>query len=133
MNWTLERIAAASTPDVAGCWIWNGAVNASGYGRYSGWLAHRLAYAAAHGPIPEGLTVDHVCYTLLCVNPDHLRLLTSSENAKLQRSAFKTHCKHGHQFTPENTYIRPTGQRQCRACNRASVHRYSARRSGGAA
>lgn len=28
----------------------------------------------------------------------------------------RTHCKRGHEFTPENTYIRPRGTRECRAC-----------------
>lgn len=31
------------------------------------------------------------------------------------RSAL-THCKHGHEFTPENTYIKPNGYRNCRKC-----------------
>lgn len=30
----------------------------------------------------------------------------------------KTHCKHGHEFTPNNTSIRPSGVRRCKACNR---------------
>ena len=28
----------------------------------------------------------------------------------------KTHCKRGHEFTPENTYVLPRGGRMCRAC-----------------
>lgn len=30
----------------------------------------------------------------------------------------KTHCRHGHEYTPENTYRTPAGYRQCRQCNR---------------
>ena len=29
----------------------------------------------------------------------------------------KTHCKWGHEFTPDNTWINNRGGRQCRACN----------------
>lgn len=28
-------------------------------------------------------------------------------------------CKHGHEFKPENTYVRPNGQRTCRTCKQA--------------
>jgi hypothetical protein len=30
----------------------------------------------------------------------------------------RTHCKRGHPLTPENTYVRPGGGRQCRTCLR---------------
>lgn len=36
---------------------------------------------------------------------------------RLQKSPLKTHCKHGHEFTPENTAI-VRGVRVCRVCNR---------------
>lgn len=30
----------------------------------------------------------------------------------------KQFCKNKHEFTPENTYVRPNGDRQCRTCTR---------------
>jgi hypothetical protein len=41
-----------------------------------------------------------------------------SEPAAVQ-GAQKTHCVHGHEFTPENTYITKDGARGCRTCHRA--------------
>ena len=32
-----------------------------------------------------------------------------------------THCRHGHEFTEVNTYVRPDGRRKCRACNREGM------------
>ena len=34
------------------------------------------------------------------------------------KNALKTHCKRGHEFTPQNTWLRKTGERHCRECNR---------------
>lgn len=41
------------------------------------------------------------------------------------KNSEKTHCVHGHEFTPENTYIDPNGWRYCRICvrNTAKGHR----------
>lgn len=43
--------------------------------------AHRMAYTYWVGEIPQGMTVDHICFNTLCCNPAHLRLLTHRENA----------------------------------------------------
>lgn len=60
-----------------GCWIWTGSNNGLGYGDIMGagyhQLAHRMAWRAAHGPIPQGAEIMHDCDTPACVNPGHLR------------------------------------------------------------
>ena len=69
-----------------GCLLWTGSASAAGYGRM--WVdgrlvsAHRYAWEREHGPIPEEIYVDHLCYTPACCSIDHLRLATSSENSR---------------------------------------------------
>ncbi len=75
-------------PEV-GCWLWLGAL-VHGYGRCAvgatlGY-AHRQFYEAAKGAIPDGLVLDHICRTPECVNPDHLRAVTNTENVMEPRS-----------------------------------------------
>ena len=56
---------------------------------------------------------------LACVNPGHIEAVTNQENVR-RGAAAVTHCRNGHEFTPENTYLTPRdGYRQCRACSRA--------------
>lgn len=117
------------------CINWSKQIDRHGYGRCThggrrGALAHRVAWERVNGPIPDGMAIDHICFNPACVNVKHLRLLPLNENAALQRSSFKTHCKNGHAFTAANTYHRPlhlNGRRNCRACNLAAVTRYKQR------
>jgi len=117
----------------AGCWTWSLYIDKRGYGRLThnrkpGYQAHRLAYELFVGPIPEGFFIDHLCWNTACCNPQHLRVLTPSESSKRQRSAEKKECINGHAYTTENTYLRPSGQRDCRECIRQRVRAYSRRR-----
>lgn len=110
------------------CWLWSGPLGRKGYVRFrteDGTKAsiHRWAYELMVGPIPEGLTIDHLCRNTNCANPDHLEPVTDLENiargtqGKYQRD--KTHCRNGHEFSPENTYVNPEGHRACIECRRA--------------
>lgn len=70
----------------AGCWIWQGKKNHKGYGYVSvcgntiG--AHRLSFLLHRGPIPKGLEVMHTCDIPACINPEHLMLGTTKDNAR---------------------------------------------------
>ena len=87
--------------------------------------AHRVVYEWFHGSVPTHLDIDHLCKNRACYNPHHLEPVSRAENNKRSdthihmRDALlaMTHCRRGHEFIPDNTYIRKdTGARQCRQC-----------------
>lgn len=93
---TPEESFAARTRWDGDCLIWTGGKSPKGYG----WIstgndqkmpAHRYAWERANGPIPDGMLIDHTCWTKSCVNVKHLRLATLSENARYVRGAKVTH------------------------------------------
>lgn len=124
-----------------GCWEWQGACLHGGtsYGvfGYQGKnvLAHRFAYEELKGAIPSGYELDHLCRNKRCVNPDHLEVVTRSENTKRGllpgimrlRHLNKTQCPKGHPYNEVNTYITPRGSRDCRICRREAKKRYRRR------
>lgn len=131
----LERLTSRYTEDDNGCWVWNGAISAGKYGSlyYQGRMqkAHRVAWVLYRGEIPAGLDLDHLCRNTKCCNPDHLEPVTRSENLKrsplMDRRSSLTHCKRGHEFTPENTILRNGGTwRACRECQRMHTREWRA-------
>ena len=86
-------------------------------------LVHHLVLEAFVGPRPEGYECRHLNGDPTDNRPKNLIWGTSSENKRdivqhgHHHSAIKTHCKNGHEFTPENTMTHPRGGRQCRTCN----------------
>src|SRR5689334_17266457 len=109
------------------CHIWTGVVGHGGYGRVKrknkNREAHRIAWEAKHGPIPDGMQIHHLCENKLCVNDMHLRIVSPSEHATIYRTArsiatanaSKTHCPNGHKYDEGNT-MKWGGRRYCRAC-----------------
>lgn len=72
-----------------GCWIWLGAVTAAGYGLFSIdnklVYVHRYMYEQKYGKVPEDLVLDHfACNNPRCINADHLKPVTRSENSSRQ-------------------------------------------------
>lgn len=70
------------------CHLWNGPVSRKGYGvtnsddNATTVQVHRVTYEAAHGPIPAGLVIDHLCRVPACTNPAHLEAVTNAENVR---------------------------------------------------
>jgi hypothetical protein len=113
----IEARVITPRPD---CKIWANACD-RGYGRISiggkVFRVHRVVWELEHGPIPDGLTIDHLCRVRNCVNTEHMELVTPEvNNARAQRFvALSTHCSNGHEWTPENTIVEPK-RRRCRTC-----------------
>jgi hypothetical protein len=114
----------------APCWLWTGSLDRKGYGTWTRAnklkvRAHRFAYQLVVGTIPDGLDLDHLCRVRNCVNPAHLEPVTRKENLRrgISGNGSKTHCKRGHEFTPENTYKTANG-RGCVACRDAYQKEY---------
>lgn len=131
MEDTKKRFLSHVRFDASGCWIWQSAQR-NGYGQFR-WnrksiSSHRTSYLLFIGEVEKGKHLHHACKNKLCVNPEHLALVTPKEHCRLDnnacgQNAAKTHCKNGHEFTPENTKIRPDGARSCKICCRAAVRR----------
>lgn len=94
----LARINLAPTQSLlTPCWLWSGPTSGAGYkgnkkGRGHGYprmnldgqtvAVHKVVWTHFHGFIPGRKQLDHLCKNRLCVNPDHLELVTHNENQR---------------------------------------------------
>lgn len=117
------------------CWEWQGYLAPNGYGRFTttnsvSEYSHRVAYTLEHGPIPLGLTIDHLCRNRACVNPAHLEAVPIRTNVQRGSRAMATACINGHPFNAENTGHNK-GRRYCKICSRLKVKEYRERQRSG--
>ena len=132
----VERFLSHIEKTETGCWRWTGYLDKKGYARFDyagGGRASRFSYSTFVAPIPEGLTLDHLCRNRDCVNPAHLEAVTNKENVLrgiglAAQHARATHCPKGHPYNKANTYFRQDKVgRECRACRKQSDIRWRER------
>lgn len=146
---TEELFVARTERQEDGCLLWTGRTLPSGYAIYKTGgrtvYVYRWAYEHFVGPIPEGLTIEHLCHDPFicqlvqrcphrrCAEPSHLLPLTGAENSMRGGSplAWKSRqidCVHGHPLSGPNLYVTPGGRRQCRQCRNDALERFYAKR-----
>lgn len=119
------------------CWEYLGKTR-KGYGRISinnrDVFVHRAAYYFTRRQLDSDVLICHACDNRKCVNPIHLFSGSALDNnldcisKKRRASQIRTECNHGHEFTPETTYIDYKGHRRCLVCIKIQKIRFMEKR-----
>jgi hypothetical protein len=110
---------------IFGCQLATGRRDRDGYAFHGRTRAHIAAWEAEHGPIADGMELDHLCRRRHCQALHHLELVTRAENERRKSWRYRARrasCPAGHDLTA-NGIVTPEGGRVCRACNRAASER----------
>jgi hypothetical protein len=131
------RVMARAEPGPGGCLLNTAPPTTDGYGQT--WtpqngpvVTHRLVWTYHHGPIPAGMTVDHICHVRACLKVAHLRLLTPEANGADNRQ--KKTAPEVDRFCPrhpDERMVRDQGKSRrvyCHACHAAYSRAFRARR-----
>lgn len=148
------RIIKKTERAESGCWLWQGPLDRSGYGKIKLCTgtrnaltgSHRAAWLAFRGAIERDLQIDHLCRVRQCCNPDHLEVVTPAENVRRSEIAAAKEfggsrrgrprladadyscSKHGRQ--EGKIRVRAGGRHfwHCSICNRNHVNAFNARK-----
>lgn len=99
---------------------------------------HQLVLEAFAGPRPLDAVARHLDGDPLHNASSNLAWGTQSENMRDRQEhgrdhyLARSHCKNGHEYTIENTYLTARGARQCRACMAVYRARYEQKRKSAA-
>jgi hypothetical protein len=128
------------------CVIWVAHVDNKGYGTFKidgvTQLVHRLVYEATYGPIPDGMTIDHLCRVRNCIKPEHMEVVTSAENTRRgyryviplpEPLEVGGYCSREHYLADESALYRApdksrTRQPECRECRRERSSKRNSKR-----
>jgi hypothetical protein len=103
---------------IFGCILATGRKDRDGYAFHGTSRAHIHAWTSEHGPVPDGMVLDHLCGQRACKATHHLEAVTQSENLKRKswryRMRIKT-CPKGHDLKLYGAQM--TTGRVCRKCN----------------
>lgn len=137
MIYLINRIKTTDS----GCWEFTGTKTHDGYGRFKAWnaskkkyvshLAHRVSYYIFKEHFYNEEHVLHRCDNPPCIRPDHLflgdnKINVADKMAKGRHAGQKqTHCKQGHEFTPDNTVPRSEGGKYCKLCRDERTKRWA--------
>ncbi len=148
-NRSFDEWAMAAERTAEGCLLWPGRRAPTGYGhstrQLGEMLVHRITYTRIHGPIPSGLSIDHVCHNRSadcaggptcvhrrCFEPSHLEAVPLAVNQARSPNVAQNRqtCPQGHPYAGENLRLASDRHRICRTCqNRSTLAHYYRRAS----
>lgn len=149
MTTAAADLARRTVRTESGCWLWVGPVMPTGYGNVTmdgrTTTTHRAMYLLSGGTVEDGHVLDHLCCDASeciggrgcihrrCINPEHLEPVSNAENVSRGVRASRSHCRNGHEYTPENTGTHSGGGgRYCRKCrSNANRRRYDRQKTIG--